>query len=190
MSDRKRSESGVGPDIENNVQYTEVPDVVDPSPSPVVPSQVVPSQVVPSQVVPSQVVPSSLKYFICCTITMCILVGPFIVCDLYWSFNDITCQNTPTRVGITLGEWLMVDGFGLLSILIFVMVAYKLGVLKNCTAVLFIYKVFAIIWFIVGGVLFWRDLDHLNNCSNPLSDYVQVRIIMGLLSYAYNVVKS
>ena len=190
--ERKRSASGVGPDIENNVQYTELPDVAVPSPvvpSSVVPSSVVPSPAVPSPAVPSPAVPSSLTYYICGAIVVCIIVAPFVVCDLYWSFNDITCQDTPTRVGITLGEWLMVDGFAILSILFFTLAAYTFEFTKHIVvlSVAKMYKMFGIIWFIVGGVLIWRDL---NNCSEPLHDYVQTRVILGLLSYAYNVVKS
>ncbi len=219
MSSRKRSSSGVGPDIENTVQYTDVPVVenvvpftvvsstvvsstvvssavvssaVVPSPvvpSPVVPSPVVPSQAGPSTVVPSQAGPSEVKYYTCIAILVCTMVGPFVACDLYWSFSDITCQNTPTRVGITLRKWLMVDGFLILSILFCTMSAYTFEIAKHFVVLFLakIYKMFGIIWFIVGGVLIWRDLD---NCSEPLHDYVQARVILGLLSYAYNLVKS
>ena len=169
QTERKRSDSGVGPDIENNVQYTQVPVV--------------------SSVVPSSVVPSEVKYYICIAILVCTMVGPFVACDLYWSFSDITCQNTPTRVGITLRKWLMVDGFLILSILFCTLSAYTFEIAKHFVVLFLakIYKMFGIIWFIVGGVLIWRDLD---NCSAPLHDYVQARVILGLLSYAYNLVKS
>lgn len=54
-------------------------------------------------------------------IIIIIIFLPFVICDLYFGYNDDSCifiPNINSKIDITLGIWLRVDGYLLLTIIL------------------------------------------------------------------------
>lgn len=63
----------------------------------------------------------SSKDFLARVICLIIVLLPFIICDLYFGYNDTSCIYIPIvtpQVDINLSIWLRVDGLVLLSIVV------------------------------------------------------------------------
>lgn len=125
----------------------------------------------------------------CVGITVLALLSPFIICDLYFAFNSISCQHDLTPVGITLSTWLQVAGFSLIGFIVsFVLMVSTVTCCHYNTdsMVLFApfqwaFSLFSFAWLIVGCVLFWRYLDPSGTCERNVSDYMWARLIIGLV---------
>ena len=137
---------------------------------------------------------SDSAFALCCAyscvgFTVIVLLSPFIICDLYFAFNSISCQHVETPIGITLTTWLLTAGFSLVGLI--VTFALGLGVIACCgcdkdSMILFVpiqwaFSLFSFAWLIVGCVLFWRYLDPSGDCARDVSDYMWARLIIGLI---------
>ena len=125
--------------------------------------------------------------FSCVGITVLVLLSPFIICDLYFAYNSISCQHDTSPVGITLTTWLEVAGFSLIgfigSFLLTTSIVVCCG-LKSMVwfvPVQWLFSLFSFAWLIVGCVLFWRYLDPSGDCGRDVSDYMWARLIIGLI---------
>jgi hypothetical protein len=119
-------------------------------------------------------------------IYMCIFILPFAICDLYYSYNQISCQNIVSpNMDLTIGIWLKVNGYLLLSILFIpVLIFFENKYIKIIIPIIFVLvRIFVLSWLIVGAVLFWRDIEPMNKCSKRVNSYIWVRLIIGLVTY-------
>jgi hypothetical protein len=116
---------------------------------------------------------------------MLILSSPFIIADLYFAYNDISCQNIIIPYfHFTIGTWLKIDGFILLvwSVVIFFMQIKQLIKNKRFVILSYIIKIFFSVWTIIGSVMFWKYLEPVNICNTVFSNYLWARLVLGLAS--------
>ncbi len=122
----------------------------------------------------------------CATITVLILIVPFIVCDLFFAYNNISCQHDLNPIGFSLSTWLAVSGWsllGFLGLLCLLMICLSCETKGSISVMIvqYLYSVFSFAWLIVGCVMFWRYLDPSGNCDRDVSNYMWARLIIGLV---------
>ena len=117
---------------------------------------------------------------------------PFMICELYWGFNDISCQNQSTNYvqnQITIGTWLKVDGFVLLSQVVFILSALCSGLDNSCCCICsgcisFFLQIVLSCWLGLGCVLFWAGKNNAisnGDCGKQLNVYIWTRLILGII---------
>ncbi len=127
----------------------------------------------------------------CVVITVLMLITPFIICDLYFAYNDISCQHDSNPIGFNLSTWLAVSGWSMVGFL------GLFGILLICVGckpkgsipvviLQYAYSLFAFAWLIVGCVMFWRYLDPSGNCNSNVSNYMWARLIIGLVGVFFS----
>ncbi len=127
----------------------------------------------------------------CVTVTVLMLITPFIICDLYFAYNNISCQHDPNPIGFSLSTWLAVSGWSMVGFLgLFLLLLICLGCKpKGAIPVVVLqygYSLFAFAWLIVGCVMFWRYLDPSGNCNHDVSNYMWARLIIGLVGVFFS----
>jgi hypothetical protein len=140
---------------------------------------------------------SCFKLFI--TITFTSIMTPFIVCDIYFAMNDVSCVNQKTpEMDIVMRVYLLSSG--LISLIMTGLIdIYILSTSNNlltsnneenqdgvyCLLYLFKYtfQIFNFSWLITGCVLFWAYMD-INACAKPVYDYLMARFIIGIITTA------
>jgi hypothetical protein len=133
-----------------------------------------------------------IKTFLSIFIT--ILALPFIVCDLYYAYNDSSCvQEYPKKFNINLKIYLLLSGYTLLSnitIIIFglCMTSKRYTDIINISVIILlgifmiICGLFNVIWNIIGAIVFWGNIYKNDNCDNNISTYVFVSLIIKLFA--------
>jgi hypothetical protein len=123
------------------------------------------------------------RLYWCGLICMLVLSSPFIIADLYFAYNDISCQNIIIpNFNFTIGLWLKIDGYILLvwSIIVFYIQINHLIINKRFIILNYIVKLFCSIWTIIGAVMFWKYLEPVNICNTVFSNYLWARLVLGL----------
>ena len=137
------------------------------------------------------------KLFI--TISFTTIMGPFIVCDIYFAMNDVSCvdQKTP-EMDIVMRVYLLSSGLISLIMtgLIDIYILSSSNKLLNsehddnedglyCLLNMFKYtfQTFNFAWLITGCVLFWAYMD-INSCAKPVYNYLMARFIIGIITTA------
>jgi|LauGreDrversion4_2_1035121.scaffolds.fasta_scaffold21390_4 hypothetical protein len=127
----------------------------------------------------------------CATITVLMVITPFIICDLYFAYNDISCQHDSNPIGFNLSTWLAVSGLsmigflGLFGILLICVGCKPKGAIP-VVVLQYVYSLFSFAWLIVGCVMFWRYLDPSGNCNSNVSNYMWARLIIGLVGVFFS----
>lgn len=111
---------------------------------------------------------------------------PFIVCDLYFSYNSISCQYNPTPIGFDLSTWLKVSGFSVLGYIGYAIILLILSIKYEWIKILisvtkYLVALFFLAWLIVGSVMFWKYLEPSGTCNSDISNYMWARLIICLL---------
>uniref|UniRef100_A0A6T2CDY2 Transmembrane protein n=1 Tax=Eutreptiella gymnastica TaxID=73025 RepID=A0A6T2CDY2_9EUGL len=142
---------------------------------------------------------SSIVWCILCCITVSML--PFIICDLYFAYNDtsecLTRDIQKYSIAFNLKTWLLVDGYTSLSLLSCCFLSASLVMCSTtaglgcfvCTACFAsLFGTFRLSWMIVGAIMFWGELNALkdaknqNLCSSALSGYMWALLIISFIS--------
>jgi hypothetical protein len=134
---------------------------------------------------------SSCCIIFCAMLVIAIFCLPFVICDLYFAYNDISCQYDSNPVGITLSTWLKTSGFVVTGYLILFLVLVQYSLNNECNKFLlnvikYIFSGFLLAWIIVGSVIFWKYLEPSGTCNKTISDYMWVRLIIGLVGIYFN----
>ena len=122
-------------------------------------------------------------------IIVLIICLPIIVCDLYFAYNDETCLNDyPANIDLNLKQYLIVSAFTSLIIINIYMTLmnYFTKDTYNDNMCLIIWSfvfigllgIFALIWNILGAVIFWGYIYGNGNCSKKVSTYLFVSLIL------------
>ena len=125
------------------------------------------------------------KLYWCTLISMLVLSSPFIIADLYFAYNDVSCQNIIIPyLRFTIGLWLKIDGFVFLgwSLIVFYIQLKQLIKNKRFIILNYIVKIFCLIWTIIGAVMFLKYLEPVNICNTVFSNYLWARLVLGLAS--------
>jgi len=128
------------------------------------------------------------------SIFISIIALPFIVCDLYYAYNDTSCvQEYPNKFNINLKIYLLLSGYMLLSnitIIIFglCMTSHRYNDFINVSVMIIlgilmiICGLFNAIWNIIGAIVFWGNIYKNDNCDNNISTYIFVSLIIKLFA--------
>ncbi len=149
------------------------------------------SSLTQNTVKPIDTVGSSCCIIFCAILVMAIFCLPLVICDLYFAYNDISCQYYSNPVGITLATWLKTSGFAVTSYLILFLILVPHSLNNECNKLLlnlvkYIFSGFLLAWIIVGSVIFWKYLEPSGNCNKNISDYMWARLIIGLVGIYFN----
>lgn len=120
-------------------------------------------------------------YVFCCLL---IFALPFPICEFYYAFTSITCQNVlvTEALNVTLKEWLLVDANFHLVELMLIYVALRSNLVESCFLCKWIGLSFGLAWNIVGGFLFWKYLLPTHTCGSSLENFMWIRLILGLVT--------
>lgn len=128
-----------------------------------------------------------------CTFTIFfIFCIPFIICDLYYSYNDISCQNiVSSNMDLTIATWLKVNGYLLVSFLFIPLLTLLVDEKNKCTTtimwiIMILIRIFMLSWLIIGSILFWRDIEPMDKCGKSVDSYIWTRLIMGIVGFIIN----
>ena len=114
---------------------------------------------------------------------------PFIFCDFYYSFTDVTCVYiSPEKLNINLKIYLIVSGcFNIISLICLIINCYYLPSRTNVFEIRQITKILVLVTSfinfvtfvnnIVGSILFWGTL-YREICSSNLSTYIFISLII------------
>ena len=131
-------------------------------------------------------------------IISCVLVlgSPFAICDLYFSYNSISCQNEIIPFNITLATWLQVNGYIFFCYILFLIIfSFIIKFDYNKTNILILRLVdlllslFSFAWLIIGCVIFWKYLEPSKTCNSDITNYMWTRLILGLIGMLSNLNK-
>ena len=139
----------------------------------------------------------------CIKLTMSIIIvllcSPFIICDLYYAYTDNSCVHNPTKKStVDLYTYLLVSGyFGLSVCLLYVATILSIDfedknpsilnqIMQGFTYIFMnIFIMFSSAWIIVGGVVFWSEIDN-STCSKPVYSYVMASLIIKIVATFIN----
>ena len=126
------------------------------------------------------------------------LIGliPFIVCDLYFALNDITCQHEKgNNIKINLSQWLIVSSFFQISTLCIIF--YIVNSADNITNkpeknikyyIKYYYtfgQLFVFSWLVTGSILFSREILPNGNCNKSITSYITAKLILGFIGQLF-----
>jgi hypothetical protein len=141
---------------------------------------------------------------LCVTIITASTMIPFIVCDMYYGLNDITCINQKNiDFNLTMYDYLIVNSIcGIILFTIINCVVYFINgnddnidnKYNNNNLLLYIYNVilvisliiiqslvlFNIIWLIVGFMILWKYMN-THSCSLTVFNYLSYSLIIKLI---------
>lgn len=139
------------------------------------------------------VVTAKEKYIctkLCTFLFVFIIASPFIVCDLYFAYNSISCQRDSNPVGLELSTWLQVNGYVTIGVLVTSLILlvthdnYEIPLSLKILRI--ISSLFSITWLIIGSVIFWGTLINTGKCESNISNYMWARLILGFISVWFN----
>jgi len=125
------------------------------------------------------------------------LTMPFIVCNLYYAYNDESCVTiNPDNFGVNLQTYLAVDGI-ILAVAVFVIMFSAFCFIKeqpnedNCCLNTFgkLATAFGVAWMIIGAVIFWNLIDN-KKCDKPVYNYVFAQLVIKIISYSFRVISN
>ena len=137
----------------------------------------------------TEYIPSDNSLKLCaCAFTFLIFL-PIIVCDLYFGYTRISCQDIVSpHMDLTIGLWLKVNGYLLISMLfvsVFGIFIYEKNKYATITVwiISILNRIFVLSWLIVGSILFWRDIEPMGKCDKSVNSYIWARLIMGICGF-------
>jgi len=118
-----------------------------------------------------------------------IICLPIIICDLYFAYTDETCVNEyPSNIDINMKQYLIVSAitsFVIINAYMLLMNSFaKEEYTENfcCVILAFVFigllGIFALIWNILGAVVFWGSVYGDGHCSRKVSTYLFVSLII------------
>ena len=119
---------------------------------------------------------------------------PFIVCNLYYAYNDTSCVTiNPRQFSINLKMYLALDGIvGAIALFIIIFAAccikeepnssnnFCLNMFGNITTA------FGIAWTIIGAIIFWKLIDN-RECDRAVYNYISAQLIIKFICYSLRI---
>jgi hypothetical protein len=142
---------------------------------------------------------TKIIYLISCLVAF-ILCFPTIFCDYYYAINNTECLKQPLHINLTMYDYLLTNailGSSLLIIAFVAILTMKVEELdKQDSLTKFIYYMvkilcsyFTFAWTIVGGIMFWGEMNQ-GLCSSSTNTYLMVSLIIKFVSIFIDIVSS
>ena len=137
----------------------------------------------------------SISENLCNVICVLIIILPFTICDLYFAFNNITCQHEKgNNIKINITQWFLTCFF--LELLVITISFYYLYIFckKPKNRLRYIVKYIRLIllisifiWHIIGAILFWNEIIPHNNCGKNLKKYMELRMLFKFIFIFFSI---
>lgn len=124
-------------------------------------------------------------------IILFVLTFPFVVTSYHYSTHEPSCVwMRGSLIKVTLREWMLIDATVVLSFVVMLTLASLMYLITPrclCFHSVHFYLaialwLFRVAWLVVGGILFWKDLN--KQCEGGYSKYMTGNLIIG---YIYSV---
>ena len=125
---------------------------------------------------------------------------PFIICDLYFAYNDDSCIEIYPKyiIFMNMKAYLLVSGYytiGLMCVLIcnlqFLSIENKNSnviFMSILSVIINVSKVFLIIWNTIGAFIFWGTLYNVEKCKTIVYNYFFVSLVIKLLAILFHII--
>jgi len=124
---------------------------------------------------------------VCISFWFTVFVSPFIICDLYFAFNDKTCINqTFVSLQVNMFVYLLVNSImGIIIVLITYSIIFIFDRYEELTETVIccskfishVLNVFFVIWTVIGIVIYWGFLNK-SKCSKIVNDYLFIKLFI------------
>ena len=139
---------------------------------------------------------------LCCFICTAFIGSlPFIVCDLYFGYEQNFCTLIPANdvgINLTLRTWLLVSGYLALSmmLLLFLLIIKVIANVESAHLLIWYYLLYELVslfnfcWIIVGAVMFWGYLYPKNLCNDSVGVYMYARLVLGFIGIVFGIISN
>jgi hypothetical protein len=135
---------------------------------------------------------------VCISFWFTVFVSPFIICDMYFAFNDKSCVNqTFVSLQVNMFVYLLVNSIiGIIVVLITYSIIFIFDRYEELTEIVIccskfishILNGFFVIWTMVGCMIFWGYMDK-SKCSKIVYDYLFVKLFLSIVTITSMVFK-
>ena len=131
-----------------------------------------------------------------------IIAIPFIICDLYFAYNDTSCVDIYPKyiIFINMKAYLLVSGYYTIGFMCVIICNLQFLSIENknsnviCMSILSVIinvsKVFLIIWNTIGAFIFWGTVYHLEKCKTIVYDYLFVSLVIKLIAILFYIISN
>ena len=124
---------------------------------------------------------------------------PFIICDLYFAYNDDSCVEVYPKyiIFMNMKAYLLVSGYytiGLMCVLIcnlqFLSIENKNSnviLMSFLSVIINVSKVFLVIWNTIGAFIFWGTLYQVEKCNTIVYNYLFISLIIKLFANLFHI---
>ena len=124
---------------------------------------------------------------------------PFIICDLYFAYNDDSCVEVYPKyiIFMNMKAYLLVSGYytiGLMCALIcnlqFLSIENKNSnviLMSFLSVIINVSKVFLVIWNTIGAFIFWGTLYQVEKCNTIVYNYLFISLIIKLFANLFHI---
>jgi hypothetical protein len=132
-----------------------------------------------------------IKYMI--SFVTFLLCFPIVICDMYYGYSKDSCvEEYPVKLNINMKIYLVVGAYANMLIMVLVICSISCLSRRNSKS-MHLYMVtvpklivtygslFLLAWNIIGSVIFWGMLYNKNLCSNNISTYLFVTLVVKLV---------
>ncbi len=132
-----------------------------------------------------------IKYMI--SFVTFLLCFPIVICDMYYGYSKDSCvEEYPVKLNINMKIYLVVGAYANMLIMVLVICSISCLSRRNSKSMqLYMVTVpklivtygslFLLAWNIIGSVIFWGMLYNKNLCSNNISTYLFVTLVVKLV---------
>ena len=125
---------------------------------------------------------------------------PFIICDLYFAYNDDSCVEVYPKyiIFMNMKAYLLVSGYYTIGLMCALICNLQFLSIENknsnviCMSILSVIinvsKVFLIIWNTIGAFIFWGTLYQVEKCNTIVYNYLFVSLIIKLFVNFCNII--
>ncbi len=125
---------------------------------------------------------------------------PFIICDLYFAYNDDSCLEIYPKyiIFMNMKAYLLVSGYYTIGLMCALICNLQFLSIENknsnviCMSILSVIinvsKVFLIIWNTIGAFIFWGTLYNVEKCKTIVYNYLFVSLVIKLLAILFHII--
>jgi uncharacterized membrane protein len=125
----------------------------------------------------------------CLVISILLLIGPFIVLDVfyfYYSYYGGECENKKDDFGLTIDQYLLGQAISILITIIFLItVGIFLYICKDAEKfpyqiITYPMTIFSITWLVIGCIVYWTKTD-TDTCTKEKNTFILVTLIISIV---------
>ena len=125
---------------------------------------------------------------------------PFIICDLYFAYNDDSCIEIYPKyiIFMNMKAYLLISGYYTIGFMCVIICNLQFLSIENknsnvifmsiLSVIINVSKVFLIIWNTIGAFIFWGTLYHLEKCKTIVYNYFFVSLVIKLLAILFHII--